>query len=160
MDNISILWRGLFDRSPNNLERQLMSRLVDSGIDDSYLCLCAIHIHFLVITNRDAQISVLAREMQTSMSRLNDLLPVLAAGLEATINRVEKLEASARYTEQVLATAAQTMAKIDDEHSFWRRLTTAAPLPEDRSWFLVAVLSAAAGGAVLANAGTILALLS
>lgn len=135
-----------------------MSRLVETGIDDSYLCLCALHIHFLVITNRDAHIQALARDMQNSFKQLHDLMPVMAAGIEATITRVQQLESSARYTEHVLAKAANTMDKIDDGNSFWRRLTTAAPLAEDRAWFLAAIMFVAMGGALLGSAGTILAL--
>lgn len=160
MDNISILWRSLFDRRPDELEHQMMSRLVEIGIDDSYLYLCALHIHFLVITNGDTHIQALARDMQNSLQRLHDLMPVLAAGIEATITRVQKLESSARYTEHVLAKAANTMDKIDDDHSFWRRLTTAAPLPEDQGWFLAAIFFLALGGAVLGSAGTVMALLA
>lgn len=159
MDNVTILWRSLFDRNPSELEHRLMSRLVQSGIDDSYICLCAIHVHFLVLSYKDAHIAAITRDMRKSVSQINDLLPVLTAGLDATITRAQGLEASARYTDQVLRTAARTMARIDEEHSFWRRLTTATPLPPERGWFLLAIFSMAAGGAIMANVGTILAIL-
>ncbi len=156
MDSVSLLWGSLFNQLPNELERELMSPLVKMGIDESLLCLYAIHIH--VILERDGLTQALARDMQKSFEQLHDLMPVMATGIEATITRVQQLEANARYTEHVLAKAANTMDKIDDGNSFWRRLTTAAPLAGDRAWFLAAIMFVAMGGALLGSAGTILAL--
>lgn len=153
MDNISLLWNELFDVEPNLIERRFMEPLIDTDFDEPIIILCAIHVHILVATMMDQRILALTANLQDALHKTNQAYSIFAKGIDETLTKMQKIEASAASTESVLLKARNTMAKVDDEHHFWRRLTQITPDMQDIKWiwatfFVVCGFSSAVGSAV------------